>query len=114
MGNTLKNGISILICAVVLTISLGTLVGCSVTKENTEEENIRNEDAANEDMGNVSEQSEREAAQTEPMLVDNASADNNTLENTITLTFSKEGEQEQNQATLARLILKRDGGENFL
>lgn len=101
MGNTLKNGISILICAVALTISLGTLVGCSVTKENTEEENIKNEDVANEDMGNVSEQSEREAAQTEPMLVDNAFADNNTLENTITLTFSKEGEQEQKQATLA-------------
>lgn len=28
-----KNGISILICAVILTISFGTLVGCSMTKE---------------------------------------------------------------------------------
>lgn len=37
----------------------------------------------------------------EPMPVDNSSADNNTLENTITLTFSKEGEQEQKQAALA-------------
>lgn len=54
------------------------------------------------------------SSQTEPMPVDNASADNNTLENTITLTFSKEGEQEQKQATLARLILKTDGEENFL
>ncbi len=99
--NRKKNGIFILICAVVLTISLGTLVGCSVTKEDTKKENIGNEDVANENTGNVSEHSEREAVQTEPMPVDNFSADNNTLENTITLTFSKEGEQEQKQATLA-------------
>lgn len=99
--NRKKNGIFILICAVVLTIGLGTLVGCSVTKEDTKKENIGNEDVANEDTGNVSEHSEREAVQTESMPVDNLSADNNTLENTITLTFSKEGEQEQKQATLA-------------
>ena len=99
--NRKKNGISILICAVVLSITLGMLVGCSVTKENTEKENIENEDTANEDMGNVSEPSELEAAQTAPTPVDNSSTENNALENTITLTFSKEGEQEQKQATLA-------------
>lgn len=92
---------NILICAVVLSITLGMLVGCSVTKENTEKENIENEDTANEDMGNVSEPSELEAAQTAPTPVDNSSTENNALENTITLTFSKEGEQEQKQATLA-------------
>lgn len=96
-----KNGISILICAVVLTISLGTLVGCSVTKGNTEKENIENGDAANEDIGNVPEPSKLEAAQAALIPVDNSAADNNTLENTMTLTFSKEGEQEQKQATLA-------------
>lgn len=99
--NRKKNGIFILMCAVVLTISLGMLVGCSVAKEETEKENVGNEDTANEDMGNAPEQSEREAAQTEQMPVDNSSTYNNTLENTITLTFSKEGEQEQKQATLA-------------
>ena len=99
--NRKKNGISILVCAAVLSITLGMLVGCSVTKENTENENMENEDTANEDMGNVSEQSRLEVAQTAPMPVDNSSTDNNTLENTITLTFSKEGEQEQKQATLA-------------
>ena len=99
--NRKKNGISILICAVVLSFTLGMLVGCSVTKENTEKENIENEDTANEDMGNVSEPSELEAAQTAPTPVDNSSTENNALENTITLTFSKEGEQEQKQATLA-------------
>ena len=99
--NRKKNGISILICAVVLSITLGMLVGCSVTKENTEKENIENEHTANEDMGNVSEPSGLEAAQTAPTPVDNSSTENNALENTITLTFSKEGEQEQKQATLA-------------
>ena len=99
--NRKKNGISILICAVVLSITLGMLVGCSVTKENTENENMENEDTANEDMGNVSEPSGLEAAQTAPTPVDNSSTENNALENTITLTFSKEGEQEQKQATLA-------------
>lgn len=95
-----KNGISILIYAFALSITLGMLVGCSVTKENMEKENMENVDAANEDMGNESEQPGPEAAQTAPIPVDNSSADN-TLENTITLTFSKEGEQEQKQATLA-------------
>lgn len=99
--NRKRNGISILICAVVLSITLGMLVGCSVTKENTEKENIENEDSVNEDMGKGSEPSGLETAQTAPTPVDNSSADNNTLENTITLTFSKEGEQEQKQATLA-------------
>lgn len=99
--NRKRNGISILICAVVLSITLGMLVGCSVTKENTEKENIENEDSVNEDMGKGSKPSGLETAQTAPTPVDNSSADNNTLENTITLTFSKEGEQEQKQATLA-------------
>lgn len=99
--NRKKNGIFILICAVFLSITLGMLVGCSVTKEKTEKENIENEDAANDDMGDVSVQPELEIAQTAPLPVDNSSADNNTLENTMILTFSKEGEQEQKQATLA-------------
>lgn len=79
MENTLKNlkgkknGISISICAFVLSITLGMLVGCSVTKENTAKENIKNEDVANEDMGNESEQPGPEAAQTAPMPVDNSS-----------------------------------------
>lgn len=96
-----KNGISMLICAIVLSITLGMLVGCSVTKENAEKENIQNEDAASKDIGNVSEQPGQEIAQAAPMSVDNSFVDNNTLEKTITLTFLKEGEQEQKQATLA-------------
>lgn len=99
--NRKKNGISILICAVVLSITMGMLVGCSAAKENTEKENNGNEGAVNEDMGNVPEQSTLEVAQTDPISVEDSSADNNALENTITLTFSKEGEQEEKQAALA-------------
>ncbi len=104
--NRKKNGILILICAVVSSVALGMLSGCSVTKqntekENTEKENIENGDAANEDMENVSQQSGTEADQTVSKPVDNSAADNHPLENTMTLTFSKEGEQEQKQATLA-------------
>lgn len=32
-----KNGIAILVCAVILTVSLGTLVGCSIAKENADD-----------------------------------------------------------------------------
>ena len=96
--NKKKNGIVILMCAVVLTISLGTLVGCSVTIEETEKENIENADAGNGDMGNSSGQ---ETVPAEPIPVNNSSADNDILENTTTLTFSKEGEPEEKQATLA-------------
>jgi len=88
-----RNGIFILLCAVVLTVSVGTLVGCSITKEDTEIielEPIENEDAAEADMKNVPEQAEQKAALTEPIAAD-----------TITLTFSKEGEQEEKQASLA-------------
>lgn len=84
--NRKKSGIFLLIGAIVLTVSLGTLIGCSVTKQDTE---------------NVSGQSEPETIPIELMPVENSSADNIPLENTITLTFSKEGEQEQKQATLA-------------
>ncbi len=104
--NRKKNGILILICAVVSSVALGMLSGCSVTKqntekENTEKENIENGDAANEDMENVSQQSGTEADQTVSKPVDNSAADNHPLENTMTFTFSKEGELEQKQATLA-------------
>lgn len=95
--NRKKSGIIVLVCAIILTIGLGTLVGCSVAKE----ENIENEDMAKKDMGSVSEQSEREADRTEPAPAVNSPSDNNTLENTMTLSFSKEGEQEQKQASLA-------------
>lgn len=65
-----KNGVILLLCAVTLTVSLGTLVGCSVAKENagnapdqagveedgsvqgTRGENVQTADAAVPDVGN--------------------------------------------------------------
>lgn len=91
-----KNGIPILICAVILSIGFGTLVGCSNLKENTKKENM-----AREDTESISEQPEEEAVQTEPSPVDHSSIENDTLENTTVLIFSKEGEQEEKQAVLA-------------
>ncbi len=78
-----KNGIFILMCAVILTIGLGALVGCSVTEEKAE---------------NVPEQSGQEADQTEAMPDDNEAMPDDNF--SVTLTFSKEGEQEQKQAAL--------------
>ncbi len=75
--NAKKNGIFVLICAVILTISLGTLVGCSAAKEDT---------AVSVDDN------------TPEMTI---SLDNDILETTMTLSFVKEGETEQKQVCLA-------------
>lgn len=83
--NRKKNGIFILICAVVITMGVGTLAGCSIEKEN---------------IGNMSGQSEREGIQMEQMPVGHSPADNDTLESTTILTFLKEGEEEEKQAAL--------------
>ena len=86
-----KNGISILICAVILTIGFGTMVGCSVAKENTEREVTVD----------VPEPIEKNEVPKEQIPADDSFADNNASDHTITLTFSKEGEQEQKTAALA-------------
>ncbi len=82
-----KNGIFILICTVVLTISFGTLVGCSIAKEDAEKEN-------------PSVQPEMEAVKIDQAPAEDSFSDDNRSENKITITFSKEGEQEQKQAVL--------------
>ncbi|RKI90165.1 hypothetical protein D7V94_14985 [Parablautia intestinalis] len=85
--NRKKNGIFILICTVVLTISLGTLAGCSVAKGDREKENTENENTENEN--------------TENEITKEQSTVKQSMENTTILTFFKEGIQEQKQATLA-------------
>ncbi len=57
-----KNGIAVLICAIILTVSLGTLVGCSVTKENT------NDGVGSLEAENVSD----ESIQTDEPLLESA------------------------------------------
>ena len=91
-----KKGISIWICAVVLTISMGTMTGCSMTKENAED---------------VSGQSESENI----LSVEDSPADNDIYENTtvpesseekvekeekIVLEIMREGEMDEMSATL--------------
>lgn len=100
MKNEKKNGIFILICAVVLTISFGMLAGCSVTEKDTGSKNTGNESGENEAVRNVSDRSAEEAAQMEQTPDEPSDGENDTLENTTMLTFSKEGEQEQKPAAL--------------
>lgn len=74
LKNRKKNGILILLCVVFLTISLGTLVGCSIAKENA---------------GVVSEQLEYENNPS----ADNTIADNNISENSIEPVLSESEEE---------------------
>lgn len=115
-----KNGAAILIIAVVLTISLGTLVGCSVGKENTpkQTENMEDIPEQTESVGDTPEQTKNS---TQPEETDFAISDENgteaessskeipvtddsggeaLAENTRILTIMKEGEKEEKQATL--------------
>ncbi len=95
-----KNGVSILIGVIVLTFGFGTLVGCSIAKEDTENNTFENETNEPNDTTDVSDQPENTETPTEQIPVDPPSANNSTSENTTTLTFSKEGELEEKPATL--------------
>ena len=76
-----KNRISILICAAVFTISIGTMTGCSMTKENAE---------AVSDQSGQSDQSESENI----LPVEDSTADNAILENTpVPETSEEKGEK---------------------
>ncbi len=99
-----KNGIPILICAVVLTISLGTLVGCSVTKEDTanaDAENQSTENASVSQQTDVLEPDIQAEDQMQQVSAADPSEGDDALQRTYILTFLKEGEGEYKQATLA-------------
>ena len=97
--NGKRNGVFILICAVLVTISFGTLVGCSIAKENKEDKEIEKEhdEPENTEQDDLGQEPDR----TESMSEDHSEDEADEPENTKMLTFSKEGEQEQKQATLA-------------
>lgn len=111
--NTKKNGIFIFICAVILTFTFGAVTGCSVRKEDAETELSDSKDAADkdtvkdtvaedgEDSKNVPDSAGQEDADQSRIPSDDVSSDNHTPENTTVLTFTKEGEQEEKQASLA-------------
>ena len=94
--NGKKNGVSILICTVVLTIGFGTMVGCSITERGAGKEKTENEQ-----IESVSDQLAGETVPIESMPDDDSSVENDTLKNTTMLIFSKEGESEQKQAAPA-------------
>lgn len=124
-----KSGAAILTGIVILTISLGTLVGCRVAEETAQDVTDRagvedvgevSDRAGREDAGNASDRtggeagdvSDRSGGQTaggssvrtgsENMSSDdNSQVSNNAPEATRTLTFIKEGEPEEVQAALA-------------
>ncbi len=91
-----KNGICIFICSVILTISFGMLVGCSAAEQDMEKASTGNNEIQNE-----SGQGEKKAVQTEQTPDEDSVVGDDTPQNTTMLTFSKEGETEQKQATLA-------------
>ncbi|MDE7268835.1 MAG: M56 family metallopeptidase [Lachnospiraceae bacterium] len=89
LKNRKKNGILILLCVVLLTISFGTLVGCSIAKEND---------------GEISDQLENENSPS----VDNIFADNNISEN-MTMTALSETEKEVEKGDKIFLEVTREG-----
>lgn len=98
-----KNGFSVLVFAVALTICMGTLIGCSVAKENAEESS--DEEGFSQMAGVQSE---------EEILSENLSAQKGSVEDMITLTIMKEGMAEEKQAELvveSRYILYLPVGE---
>lgn len=89
-----KNGIFFLLCAVVLTISLGTTIGCSIAKDGTESGSVQPE-VQDTESGYV--QSEVQDTESIPKQLDNEDI---TVYNTTMLTIYKEGEAEEKEAAL--------------
>lgn len=96
-----KNGIILLLCSVILILNFGTLAGCSVAKEDTEKSDAGRESTGMKDTDHLSERSEGKELSIKYTPDESLDDDNHSLENTTTLTFLKEGLQEQKQAVLA-------------
>ncbi len=90
------NASFVFLCTVLFTILFGTLVGCSVKEEDTGKERTENEA-----IQHASDSSEGKAVPAKQTQAAHSAAADAASEHTTTLTFSKEGEQEQKQATLA-------------
>ena len=87
-----KNGFCILACAVVLTLGMGMLAGCSVIRDKTEAGDNADNGAAGAG-GNTENRVAGESTENGTMGVES---------DTVTLTFMKEGQPEEKQAELAR------------
>lgn len=88
-----KNGVCILLCAVVLTVSMGTLIGCSVKEADDNTPQLLEESGKD----NMEVLGEEVVSDDLTNQLENTGTPAN---NTTTLTFYKEGEPEEKQATL--------------
>lgn len=98
-----KNGAVMLTAAAVLTIALGTLVGCSVEKESPEAISGQTEISSQKpetDFDFSDENGQKEALPDGELLPEDTSDQEASAENTMILTIMKEGEPEEKQATL--------------
>lgn len=98
-----KNGAAIFITAAILTVGLGTLVGCSVGNHDSEEIPEQTEDNSLPQEAGLDISDENEV-ENEPSPEGIPEADitdrEDTAQNTRTLMFIKEGETEEKQASL--------------
>lgn len=93
-----KNGIFILICTAVFTISIGTMTGCSMTKENAESVS---------DQSDQSDQSESENI----LPVEDSTADDAILENTPVPETSEEKVEKTEKVAEAAEVEKAEVAE---
>lgn len=112
-----KSGAAILVCAVILTASLGTMIGCSAVKENSEElsgqavNNGPETDAIGNDgqgteadtIGNDGQDTGADTAESggQGTAAGMTGSEQNGAPDRMTLTIMKEGEPEEKQAVLA-------------
>lgn len=96
-----KNGNSILICAAVFAISIGTMTGCSMTKENAEAVSDQS------DQPDQSDQSESENI----LPVEESTADNAILENTPVPETSEEKVEKTEKVAEAAEVEKEEKAE---
>lgn len=99
-----KNGAAMLLCAIILAVGLGTLVGCSAQREN-EDSAVRqaekNEPLPETDGDVIGANGTDDTFLPEELPVNSAAAGNGTAESAKILTIMKEGEPEEKQAFLA-------------
>lgn len=100
-----KNGFYLLVGIAILTLGMGTLVGCSVIGENTDDlqSDIKGADGTigvNDSAGNAETEAEGNTTKAGDDAENTVAGAENDTADTITLTFMKEGMEEEKQAEL--------------
>lgn len=71
-----KNGVTALICTIMLTVALGTLVGCSITKENAEDIQDENSQTDEPSPESAPDNNEHDSNEDESVNVDEPATNN--------------------------------------